>query len=198
MHDATLEKSGHIEFLHETLSLLLTLKSHASYMIGWKSLLQLWDDLCKVNEVKLFHTRRLNQDCVANHFSVIGGKGGHGDNPSPRQFQFFLCQVIVSSCSMKEATALKREITLSWHLAASVFRALQQFLKWRCKISQLAFNISAEKLYQFLKTIFHLHCWVCRQKRYKGKCVQSVKKLLQESKKKLQERPFVNQGGTLR
>lgn len=73
----------------------MTIKEELSYSIeednveeveDLQSLLQLWDDLRKTNEVKLLHTSRLNKDCLENRFSVIRGRGGQGGTPSPRQY----------------------------------------------------------------------------------------------------------------
>ena len=74
-------------------------------MDGWvisiNSLLSLWQELHDNHDIKLFFTKRLNQDCLQNLFSVIRGKGGGGrghiDNPSATEFRQFLRQVMVDS-----------------------------------------------------------------------------------------------------
>ena len=40
-------------------------------------------------------TNRLNQDCVENMFSIVRGKGGHRDNPDPKEFRLAFRQVMV-------------------------------------------------------------------------------------------------------
>lgn len=47
------------------------------------AVLQLYDDLTKNYGFKYLLTNRLNQDCIENPFSIIRGRGGHRDNPTP-------------------------------------------------------------------------------------------------------------------
>ena len=67
---------------------------------GWvltiNSLFQLWDELKHVEGVEFILTRRLNQDCLENLFSVIRGKGGFRDNPGPKHFRDTLKHTMVS------------------------------------------------------------------------------------------------------
>lgn len=66
------------------------LKTAPPCILGWilniNSLKLLWDDLHKNYNFSFLMTRRLNQDALENFFSVIRSKGGHGQNPDPRQF----------------------------------------------------------------------------------------------------------------
>lgn len=57
----------------------------------------LWDDMKLVSDVKFLLTRRLNQDCLENLFSIIRQKGGFRDNPSPSHFQQTFKQVLAKS-----------------------------------------------------------------------------------------------------
>ncbi len=40
-------------------------------------------------------TNTLNQDCLKNLFSVIRGRGGHRDNPTPQQFRAAFRQIVI-------------------------------------------------------------------------------------------------------
>ena len=57
---------------------------------GWRlsiaALQQLWQDL-QAGGLEYLITRRLNQDCLENFFSVMRGRGGHRDNPDAQQFR---------------------------------------------------------------------------------------------------------------
>jgi hypothetical protein len=105
MQHALSAKSGHTEFLQETLAWLQTLQSGSTRALpclsGWlisiRSLLQLWEDLQANHDVKFLLTNRINQDCVENVFSIIRGKGGHGHNPTPKQFREFFRMAMVDS-----------------------------------------------------------------------------------------------------
>nr|KAG5691228.1 hypothetical protein BaRGS_019439 [Batillaria attramentaria] len=91
-----------IEFFEDALQWLSRLESRAKVpLLGWKltikSLLLLREDLLESYKTKFLYTSRLNQDCIENLFSTIRWKGGHGDNPSPREFRQHLRQVMVDS-----------------------------------------------------------------------------------------------------
>ena len=58
-----------------------------------QALLMLWDILHKEHGVSFLLTRRLNQDCIENLFSVIRSKGAARDNPDASQFRAALRQV---------------------------------------------------------------------------------------------------------
>lgn len=70
-----------------------------------KSLLLLREDLHAEYQARFLYTSRLNQDCLENLFSVIRGKGGHGDNPSAKQFRLFLRQAMVDSILLQSKTS---------------------------------------------------------------------------------------------
>ena len=65
---------------------------------GWiqsiNALLILVEDL-QTDNIHNLCTKRLNQDCVENMFSVVRGKGGHRDNPSPVEFRYAFRQIMV-------------------------------------------------------------------------------------------------------
>ncbi|GFO23146.1 transposable element p transposase [Plakobranchus ocellatus] len=85
--------SGHIEFVEATRQWLPTLHSKSKkgdkrpcmedWQIAINSLLMLWEDLQKTQEVKFLRTSGLNQDCVENLSSTIRG---HRDNPVRKSF----------------------------------------------------------------------------------------------------------------
>ena len=60
-------------------------------LLGWQLAIAclhlLTEDLFSNYRLKFFLTKRLNQDCLENFFSVIRGKGGFRDNPDPLQFK---------------------------------------------------------------------------------------------------------------
>lgn len=95
--------SEHFEFLDRCLEYLekLTLPNGKSLpcINGWKisikSLKMLWADLHKIHNFKFLLTNRLNQDCAENMFSIVRGKGGHRDNPTPEQFRGAFRQIVV-------------------------------------------------------------------------------------------------------
>ena len=107
MGHALSERSGHQEFLQSSLEWLQTVRPTSSRtatlpcLKGWKmavrALLQLWDHLRTDCGITFLLTNRLNQDCLENLFSTIRGKGGHGDNPSAKQFRIRLSQTMVDS-----------------------------------------------------------------------------------------------------
>ena len=107
------EVSGHKEFLHDTLAWLSTLQTNSArplpFMRGWrisiKSLLLLSEDLFTSYNARFLFTSRLNQNCIENLFSIIRGKGGHGDNPSPRQFRLFVRQAMVDSILLQSTSS---------------------------------------------------------------------------------------------
>ena len=65
--------------------------SRIACVSGWvltiSALLQLYNELTKSYNFKYMLTNRLNQDCIENLFSVIRGRGGHRDNPTPKRIQ---------------------------------------------------------------------------------------------------------------
>ncbi|GFO01577.1 transposable element p transposase [Plakobranchus ocellatus] len=63
--------------------------------IAISSLLMLWEDVQQTQEVKSLCNSRLNKNCIDILFSTIRGKGGHRDNPSPKEFRQSLHQVMV-------------------------------------------------------------------------------------------------------
>jgi hypothetical protein len=67
---------------------------------GWvlsiNSLLQFWASIVDVNGVYYLKTRRLNQDCLENLFSVIRRLGCDRDNPTVKNFRDTLRHVTVS------------------------------------------------------------------------------------------------------
>lgn len=65
----------------------------------------LWEDVHKTYQNKFLYTSRLNQGCIEDLFSVIRGKGGHVDNPSPKQFRLYLRQVMVDSILLKSKSS---------------------------------------------------------------------------------------------
>ena len=54
----------------------------------------LWNELHYQEHFNFLLTSRLNQDCIENLFSIIRGKGGHRDNPDPREFRAAFRQVV--------------------------------------------------------------------------------------------------------
>ncbi|KAK7496579.1 hypothetical protein BaRGS_00012231, partial [Batillaria attramentaria] len=113
MRHALNEKSGHAEFLTETLLWLKSLHSNSSRALpciaGWcltiRALLLLWKDLRETQNLQYLFTKRLNQDCIENLFSVIRGKGGHLDNPTASQFRYFLRQAMVDSILLQSKSS---------------------------------------------------------------------------------------------
>ena len=89
------DSSGHRAFLWESLSLLDNVKAmdgkELPYIQGWKisinGLLGLWHYLKTEQQFQFLLTRKLNQDCAENLFSMIRGRGGYRDNPDPQQFK---------------------------------------------------------------------------------------------------------------
>ena len=94
--------SGHIEFWEDVLEYLskLTIPNGQVQpcMRGWiitiKSLKMLWSDLSENHGFQHLFTRRLNQDCIENLFSIIRGKGGHRFNPDAKEFRAAYRQVV--------------------------------------------------------------------------------------------------------
>lgn len=125
------EKSGHVEFLENTLKWFETIKSLGEKdtlpcLEGWKlsiqSLLGLWDDLSKNHGVKYLLTNRLNQDCAENLFSQIRGNHGRVDRPTAAQFRRLLKKAMVqnlldhsngTNCELDDDTFLLRLDQLS-------------------------------------------------------------------------------------
>ncbi len=71
---------------------------------GWKqniqALLLLWSDLKENYSFKHLMTRHLNQDCLEHFFGSIRGKGGHRDNPGPRNFRLDYREVTVDNLTV--------------------------------------------------------------------------------------------------
>ena len=68
-------------------------------LITLQSIYELSHFLFKEHSFKFFSTRRCNQDCIENCFSVIRGKGGQRDNPNTDHFEsaiknVIMCQVL--------------------------------------------------------------------------------------------------------
>ena len=103
MGHALSERSGHRQFLLETLQWLETVQPNSPRSLpclsGWKmairSLLSLWQDLHNDHAFSYLLTDKLNQDCLENLFSRIRGNAGHVDNPSAQQLRTILRQVMV-------------------------------------------------------------------------------------------------------
>lgn len=57
-----------------------------SLKITINGVLQIWNNLSSIG-LKFLFTRRLNQDCLENHFGAIRQQSGNCRNPSPTQFQ---------------------------------------------------------------------------------------------------------------
>ena len=101
--NAIRNESGHIVFLENCLDYLdkLTLPNGKSLpcIQGWKisirSLIMLWKDLHDNHNFSFLCTNRLNQDCAENLFSIVRGRGGHRDNPTPEQFRGAFRQIVV-------------------------------------------------------------------------------------------------------
>lgn len=95
--------NGHIEFLENSLNILknITLSNgkQVPCISGWrisiKSLIMLWNKLHGVDGFQYLLTNRLNQDCLENLFSIIRGRGGHRDNPTPQQFRAAFRQIVI-------------------------------------------------------------------------------------------------------
>ena len=95
--------SSHFEFLDETLEWLDSVVSRGKRqppcLKGWKMaivcLKMLWDELHTHYGFDFLYTRRLNQDCAENLFSVVRGKGANRDRPDPCQFRAALRQIMV-------------------------------------------------------------------------------------------------------
>ena len=103
MRSAIKEASPHHAFLADMLEWLQSVSTKGTRalpsMRGWRMAIRalqlLWNDLHDTHGLDYMLTNRLNQDCLENQFSVLRGKGGHGDNPTPSQFWIYLCQVMV-------------------------------------------------------------------------------------------------------
>ena len=103
--------TSHLNFLNECIETfkklrILTGKTVPSingWLITINSLILLWKDLNETCNYKFLLTNRLNQDCLENLFSVIRGKGGHRDNPTPCQFRTAFRQIVFDSLLEKSA-----------------------------------------------------------------------------------------------
>ncbi len=97
--------TDHIAFLKEIEAWLNTLKYKNGETLpcleGWKlninCLLILWGELQSDQYIKadFLLTRRLNQDCLEHFLGIIRGKGGHRDNPDPKEFRLDYRQSVV-------------------------------------------------------------------------------------------------------
>ena len=93
-HEIT-NDSGHIELLKQMDAYLE--ESHvpdkwqvrciSGWIISINSLVLLWHHLHTQFKFRFLLTNRLNQDCVKNSFSVIGGKGGKREIPMLGSFE---------------------------------------------------------------------------------------------------------------
>ena len=54
-----------------------------------------WNDLNENHNFSFLCTNRLNQDCAENLLSIVRGRGGHRDNPTPEQFRGAFRQIVV-------------------------------------------------------------------------------------------------------
>jgi hypothetical protein len=93
------DRSGHIEFLTESLKWIKNLKvcngsvevtNSVKCLRGWQltlnCILQLWPVLRDDHKFNFLCTRHLNQDPLEQFFSVIRQKGGNCHNPTPFHF----------------------------------------------------------------------------------------------------------------
>ena len=95
MGHAITKNTTHEQFLRFMLEYIEKLKQPNSNKClpcinGWKisitAILKLWKYM-QENNYTFLMTRRLNQDCLENFFSVIRGLGGNRDNPDVQQFK---------------------------------------------------------------------------------------------------------------
>ena len=93
----------HVAFLEDKLKWISNIKLTNGKTVpcleGWilsiKSLTAFWKDVTNNHGFKFLLTNRLNQDCLENLFSIIRGKGGNRDNPTPQQFRAAFRQIVV-------------------------------------------------------------------------------------------------------
>lgn len=103
------QNSTHWQFLQTAIEYLDNLSLSNNRKVpcieGWKQaivvLKMLWHDLSNENEFKFLLTNRLNQDCIENLFSIVRGKGGFRDNPTPEQFRAAFRQIVVDLMLVK-------------------------------------------------------------------------------------------------
>ena len=121
-HEIT-NDSGHIELLKQMNAYLKELhvpdKRQVRCISGWRisinSIVLLWHHLHTQFKFRFLLTNRLNQDCVKNLFSVIGGKGGKRDNPDAREFRAAYRQFLFDHLC-HQRVAIHR---LSWYPACN-------------------------------------------------------------------------------
>lgn len=95
--------TGHTAFLKSCLKFLAKIKTESGKTLpcltGWQisinALFGLWTELAQ-RGFKYFLTKRVQQDCLENLFSVLRGRGGFRDNPDPQQFRADFRQVVVN------------------------------------------------------------------------------------------------------
>jgi hypothetical protein len=103
MGHAVTARTEHVQFFKSMIDYFSSLKlPHSNIKLpcinGWRitlsAILRIWEQLHH-NGYNFLLTRRLNQDCIENLFSVIRGMGGHRDNPDVQQFNWAFRHVIV-------------------------------------------------------------------------------------------------------
>jgi len=105
MGHAISESSAHEEFFKSILQYLDNISLAKSQKLlpcirGWKititAITQMWQQLQMHSQYSFLLTRRFNQDCIENLFSVIRGMGGNRDNPDVQQFQSSFRYVLIN------------------------------------------------------------------------------------------------------
>lgn len=105
------------------------LQRQKGFIVSIDSVLNLYNDLQKLCNVKYILTSRLNQDALESFFSRIRAFGGPNTNPTPPEFRYLLRLLLVGS-QIRGPTGTNTEDDNCSIISAKL---ISQNNLWRCK-----------------------------------------------------------------